>query len=170
MEVVCFGIRDALKMKDEPRTKVSRRIWWGLGLLAVLTGLLVGTAAFEAVTGRISGAVVQVRVDMCSVGKLNVTALSNKTVSFSTVVVPVSGASAEPPWYSGAMISYVRSRVWEAAGGGSHAFAFDKPESVLFHVKAGDILQLRPGQQTILMSWESSFSTERWAAVASVDP
>ena len=154
------------------QTKASRRIWWGLGSFTVLLIASVGALVFEAVTGRLSGTVVQAKVGRCSAGGLGVTAFrrDGSGVTFVAECVPAASAPIQTPRPAVPLIFDLRARIWESTFGASHAFALDKPSSMIFHVKTGDIIQMRADEHVTLLSWETNYSTERWAVTARIAP
>lgn|GEM_PF-3572011 len=152
--------------------KVRRMIWWGMGTLAVLLLGSAGALVFEVVTGRLSGTVAQAKIGRCSTGGLGVTAFrrDGSGVTFVTECVPATSVPVQAPRPAVPLIFDLRARIWESTFGASHAFALDKPGSIIFHVKTGDVIQMRPNEHVTLLSWETNYSTERWAVTARIAP
>jgi hypothetical protein len=144
-----------------------RRLWWSLCSLALFVVATTGAVVFEAMTGRFSGVVMQVRIDECTPRKLRMTTfrIRGSSVELRYEGVAENTIVVRPPEATAPLVASLRSRFWEKAFGPSTAFAtFDKPASV------GDVFQLRSDETVTLMSWESGFSTERWAMTACVEP
>lgn len=150
-----------------------RRLWWGITAVAVFVLAVAGAIFFEAVTGRFSGTVMQVRIDECVPRKLRMTAfrVSGSTIELQNDNAAEDSIEVRLPEATAPLLAVIRERFWEKRSGPSHAFAtFDKPGSVVYYVKTGDVFQLRPGEKVTLMTWESGHSTVRWAITSHVEP
>jgi hypothetical protein len=140
--------------------KTGRRLWWGIGLLAIVMSASAGGIVFEATTGRFSGAVMQVRIDECAPRKLRMTGFR---IPGSTIELRNEGAAEDsievrPPEATAPLLAAIRTRFWERCFGPKHSFSSSfNPEaaSAIYYVKAGDAFQLRNGEQVTLMTWES---------------
>ena len=91
-------------------------------------------------------------------------------MTFVADCVPAASVPLQTPRPTVPLIFDLRSRIWESTSGASHALALDKPGSLIFHVKTGDIIQMRAGEHVTLLSWETNYSAERWAVTARIAP
>lgn len=159
-------------MSTATRNQSNRRLWCATGLVAALVVASLATMAFEAITGGLTGTVIQARIDQCSESGVRIAAIrsNGSTVTFQVDCVPLSSVTPHAAGKTGPVVSYVRSELWESTQASSHAMALDKPESVIMHVKQGDVLQFCLNEPTLLMSWESNHSTDRWAIIATAIP
>ena len=147
---------------------VRRRLWWGLGILAVLLFAAAGALFFKTMTGGIFGTVLEVRIDECTSTKLRMTAFRRSGSSFTLINENMAEGSAnvQIPRYAVPLISDLRQRFWETTFGPSHAFALDKPGSVASHMKTGDVIRLRLNEKVELFSWEANRTSQRWLIIA----
>lgn len=152
--------------------QVRRRLWWGhagLGLLVVAT---VGAIVIEALTGRFSGAVMQVRIDECTPRKLRMTGfrITGSSGELRFKIVPQNTITVRVPETTAPLLTNLRTRFWKKMFGPLSLFnGLDQSASVAY-IKTGDVFQLRRDETVTLMSWETDQSANRWAIIAHVDP
>lgn len=158
-----------------------RRVLWlrsaltASGTLIVALLVLMG---FEIATGRISGTVIQATITDYGIGsnglgKLNIQGcrLPSKDFDLHLDSAPVAEIGTTSVHSMNAGLAWCRRSVWKAATfGPSMAFALDKPASVKPLVSTGDVLSLRPGESVVLLTYETNYSTDRWAVVLRCDP
>ncbi|MGZ0169267.1 MAG: hypothetical protein ACKVHE_06910 [Planctomycetales bacterium] len=148
---------DGERLADRP-DKAGRRVWWGIGVLAVVISASAGAIVFEATTGRFSGTIMQVRIDECAPRKLRMTEfrIPGPTIKLRNSDAAEDSIEVRPPVQTAPLLWFLRTRFWEKCFGPSHSFSTSfKLGSVVYYVKTGDVFQLRLGEQVTLMTWGS---------------
>ncbi len=158
-----------------------QRIGWLCAGLVISASLIVtGIVAigFETMTGRLSGTVVQATITEYGIGadghgKLGIQScrLSSAKFDLHLDAVPVSQSGTNLPYRMSSGLAWLRRLAWkEKTFGPSMAFALDKPASVEPLISRGDVFSLLPGESAILLTYEGSYTTERWAVILRCDP
>lgn len=160
---------DTAAVRFDGRLFLSRkRLWWAIASFAVLPFALVGVIIFEAMTGRISGTVVQVRIDECSQRKLIMTGFCRPGSTYQLRRDDVLKDSIElrPPTMTAPLLASLRAYLWDQPFSPLPTVAdFDRPGSVVYYVKTGDVISLRLDETATLVSLESGRTAQRWAIV-----